>query len=219
MMRQLLFTVAVLSACTRAHTDKDEPTTTTAAVAPNFAQPPVAPTTTPPPATQVTVELTAVTLADDCGGTAPHGAPAVKAKAKSAEAAKSDRDDSGKSEARRCEQTSMQLAITAADAARITVKSVELFDDAGKSLGPLTASKPTRWSDNGLYETWDELAPAGTMINVSYVLQQPAWGRIGDRWNRTYTLKSVLTIGGVDRAASKQVTLSAPATLPPNVKT
>ena len=70
-----------------------------------------------------------------------------------------------------------------------------------------------------MYEAWDEMLAANTTANVSYVLAQPDWARIGDRWNRTYTLKTVVSIGGVDRTASKEVTLSAPTSLPPNVKT
>ena len=100
------------------------------------------------------------------------------------------------------------------------MKSVELFDDAGTSLGTLAASKPTRWSDaSGIYEPWDETVAAGTTTSVSYVLARPAWERIGNRWNRTYTLKTVVTVGGVDQAAQKDVTLTAPTSLPPNVKT
>jgi hypothetical protein len=114
----------------------------------------------------------------------------------------------------------MQLVITASTASRIQVKSVELFDEDGRSLGKLTASQPTRWSaGNGRYESWDELVPAGSPIHASYVLGQPDWSHIGNRWNRTYTLKTVVTIGGVDRTAHKDVTLSAPTALPPNVKT
>ncbi len=136
--------------------------------------------------------------------------------------AKRDIDDhaNGARAKRRCEQTSMQLAINAGDASRISVKSVELFDETGKSLGTLTASKPTRWSDaNGVYEAWDESVGTGSTSSVSYVLTQPRWDQIGDRWNRTYTLKTVLSVGGVDQAAQKTVTLDAETSLPPNVKT
>lgn len=233
MMGRFLFTVAVLAGCTKADAEREAPAKAPAsseqapAVAPKFATPPPAkttpptptptPTKAPPAKAQVGVELTAVTLADDCGGTAPYTAPDTKTKAKSA--LKSDAARGARAK-RRCEQTSMQLAITSTAAASIKVKSVELFDDAGKSLGKLAPSKPTRWSlDQGRYETWDEMVPAGTPLNVSYVLQQPAWDRIGNRWNRTYTLKTVVTIGGVDRSAQKDVSLSAPTTLPPNVKT
>lgn len=215
MMRRLLLTLVVVAGCARADAERVAPPPDerkpAPAIAPNFAKP-------PPPA-KIAVQLTAVTLADECGGTAPTSAPvapATKAKAKSA--SKSDR--AGARAKRRCEQTSMQLAITTAAAARIQVKSVELFNSAGKSLGTLTSSKPTRWSvDKGMYETWNETAPAGSQINVSYALQRPDWARIGDRWNQTYTLKAVITIGGVDRSVQKQVTIEAPASLPPDVKT
>ena len=133
---------------------------------------------------------------------------------------KSKRDASARM--RRCEQTSMQLAIIAGDASNIQVKSVELFDETGKSLGMLTASKPTRWSDaTSIYEAWDQSVAASSTSNVSYVLSQPKWDHIADRWNKTFTLKTVVTVGGVDQTAEKAVTLtlSAPTSLPPNVKT
>lgn len=200
-IRSLLFTALVLAGCAKANADPDR-VQIAEAPAPRWAEPPPPPPRARP--AKVSVELTAVTLADDCGR-------ASKAKSAKADSARG---------ARRCEQTSMQLAITASDASRIRVKSVELFDEDGRSLGKLTASKPTRWSaDNGRYEIWDELVPAGSPIHASYVLGQPDWSRIGNRWNRTYTLKTVVTIGGVDRAAHKDVTLSAPTALPPNVKT
>jgi hypothetical protein len=182
------------------------------------ARPAVAPIPVPAkvtaPKTTTRIELTAVTLADDCGGAAPADQPSKSIKAKG----KSAKHDA--SFQRRCEQTSMQLSITATDAGKLQVKSVELFDDAGKSLGTLTASKPTRWSDaNGLYEAWDQTLTAGATSSVSYVLSQPAFEPGESRWNRTYTLKTVLSIGGVDQTAQKDVTLTAPTTLPANVKT
>jgi hypothetical protein len=204
-------------------------------------------TTPPPPAKQAThVELTSVTLADDCGGTPPWSAPVIITKAemkaqrtetiaetkgekdrsddKRAAKAKMKADSAdpmyGARASRRCEQTSMQLAIMAGDAASIQVKSVELFDEGGKSLGKLSPSKPTRWEDaNGKYDAWDEKVAAGSTNSVSYVLSQPKWDQIGNRWNRTYTLKTVLSVGGVDQSTQKDVTLSAPTSLPPNVKT
>jgi hypothetical protein len=185
-----------------------------------FAQPPPpappAPTPTPPARAAARIELTAVTLADDCGGAAPYQAPAqshTRVKG-AASAARSDRQRA------RCEQTSMQLAIIADDAATLQIKSVELFDESGTSLGTLTASKPTRWSAaKSIYEAWDESVAADSTSNVSYVLSQPSYP--GDRWNRTFLLKTVVSVGGVDQTAQKSVTISvsAPTALPPNVRT
>jgi hypothetical protein len=234
-MRRLLLTTVLLAGCTRVGTGQESPagepapTPTTVGVAPIPAPPPVTVTKPAPKPTQV--ELTAVTLADDCGGTPPARAPSPvtktatkldvsedegrELKAKSERAA-----GAGARAARRCEQTSMQLSIAAGDASSIQVKSVELFDDTGKSLGTLTASTPTRWSDaNGVYEAWDQRVAASSTNSVSYVLSQPAWNHVGNRWNRTYTLKTVVSVGGVDQAAQKAVTLSLPASLPPNVRT
>jgi hypothetical protein len=197
---------------------------------PGVAQPEATPVpVAPPPKQATTVELTAVTLADDCGGTPPWRAP-VKAEASHDDETRSASPTKAKSkadsanfkgaQARRCEQTSMQLAITAGDASTIQVKSVELFDEGGTSLGMLTASKPTRWSDaSSTYEPWDEAVTAGSTSSVSYVLTQPKWDQIGNRWNKTFTLKTVVSVGGATQTAQRTVTLTAPTSLPPNVKT
>jgi hypothetical protein len=214
-MRRLALLLVLSAACTKVGTGNESPPGE-----PLQARPAVAPIPVPakvtPPKTISRIELTAVTLADDCGGAAP-SSKAVKAEMKAGAKGKAKQDAAYQ---RRCEQTSMQLSITAGDAGKIQIKSVELFDDAGKSLGTLTASKPTRWSDaNGLYETWDETVAAGVTSSVSYVLGQPKFDPGEERWNRTYTLKTVLTVGGVDQTAQKDVTLTAPTTLPANVKT
>ena len=223
-MKRLALLFVIVAGCAHEGVGIEATPTPAPGVAPVFAKP-------PPQKATTRVELTAVTLADDCGGTPPWSAPVKIAKA---EAVRSDEDIEPKAKAksdsaypmvgarakRRCEQTSMQLSIIAGDASNISVKSVELFDETGKSLGTLSASKPTRWSDaSGRYDAWDETVSAGSTSSVSYVLSQPKWDQIGNRWNRTYTLKTVLSIGGVDQSAQKDVTLSAPTSLPPNVKT
>ena len=219
-MTRLALLLGLVAGCTKAGTGREsppgEPTQMTT------AQPAAAPKPVPAKAT-TRVELTAVTLADDCGGTPPWRAPAAIRKAEDAPVPPSEKAKAKADAAfakRRCEQTSMQLAIIAGDASNIHVKSVELFDEAGQSIGALGTRNPTRWVDaSGAYEVWDETVAAGSTSNVSYVLSQPDWDRIGNRWNRTYTLKTVISVGGVDQAAQKDVMLTAPTTLPPNVKT
>ncbi|MBA3502852.1 MAG: hypothetical protein M4D80_11000 [Myxococcota bacterium] len=232
-MRRLALLFVFLAGCTKAGTGNESPPgEPSPKVTPAVAPIPVPAKVTPAPKAATRIELTAVTLADDCNGAPPWNAPAPSTKGAKAEvevesnnkskSRASKQDMAGARASRRCEQTSMQLTIIAGDASNIQVKSVELFDDAGKSLGMLTASKPTRWSDtNGIYEAWDQNVAASSTSNVSYVLAQPKWDGIGNRWNRTYTLKTVLSVGGVDQTAEKAVTLtlSAPTSLPPNVKT
>lgn len=219
-MMRALAVVIVLGACTKAgggESSTQPPTTGIAPVA----------TTAPPPATvgKVTVVMTAATLADDCGGSAPWGPPTA-----SAPAPKSDTNlvgdmDAAKSKSmarRRCEQTSMQLSVTAAaggSPSTLHVKKVELFDPSGKSLGELAASKPTWWSDKAMYEAWDENIAPDQKLSVSYVLAQPAWDNVPDRWNKTYTVKATVTVGGGDQTVSKDVEVRAATILPPNVKT
>ncbi|MEJ7598610.1 MAG: hypothetical protein WKG01_11935 [Kofleriaceae bacterium] len=213
-MKHLVLGLALLTACgasTPAPSPDDQPT----------VKPVPSPVTAAGEA-KATVDLTAVTLADDCGGTPPWGPPTapVTRSEKQDVDAQPESHKSKSAQRRRCEQTAMQLAVTAPDGAatELVVKKVELFDDAGKSLGELTASSPTRWS-NDAYQPWDQKVAPG-QLSVSYVLSQPDWTRTGDRWNRTFTLKVTVGIGSADHSVHRDVEMiSAPTSLPPNVKT
>jgi len=222
MMRALALVLA-LAACTKAG-PKTEPTPQPPGIAPVTA-------TTPPPATagKVTVVMTAATLADDCGGSAPWGPPTAQAdpppkqEKQKADTPDADAPKSKSMARRRCEQTSMQLSVTASAGgapSKVAVKKVELFDQNGKSLGELTPSKPTQWSDkSSTYEAWDEAVAPDQKLSVSYVLTQPNWDAVPDRMNKTYTVKATVTVAGGDQTVSKDVEVRAPTILPPGVKT
>lgn len=208
---------------------------------PPASKPAPKPARKPAPAPKVTVVMTAATLADDCGGTAPAGGPTFAAPPPPVTAsraseqnpaldpgrrAKADADyeptAKAKRERRRCEQTSMQLSATAPAGAKMTtlrVKKVELFDESGKSLGVLTATTPRVWSvAKGAYESWNGSIAAGQTLSVSYVLSQPSLNPVG-RHDLTYTVKATVTVGGDAQTVSKDVHIAAPTILPPNVKT
>jgi hypothetical protein len=181
---------------------------------------------TPAPSTRVTVEMTAVTLGDDCGG----GRPSVPTKSKTKSEAKSDEDLTARSESRlgmgkarrACEQTSMQLSVISPAGAvptELHVKKVELFDDAGTLLGELTPRTPTRWKNAVGYEAWDEKVLGAETLSVSYALSQPDWSKVTDRWNKTFTLRAVITVAGADQTLQRDVVTQAPTSLPPNVRT
>lgn len=185
---------------------------------PTTPTPPPAPPAPPPAAAKVNIQMTAATLADDCGGFAVDDEEAsteknVKAKAKSAQFAKADRG---------CDQSSMQLSIkmtSGGAATQLTVKKVELFDDKGTKIGTLTARTPTIWSKDGMYKTWDQKIAPGKELSVSYALSEPPWGTVNNRRNRTYVLKAVVTVGGTDQRVQRDVHIAAPTSLPPGVKT
>jgi hypothetical protein len=235
-MRRVLLSLLVLTACTKAGSEssnevpiaKAESVVRVDSIPAVSPTPPVPPPVTPPktaPKASARVQLTAVTLADDCGGAAPWSGPKAAARSESDDVepqsrAKGDISSRGARARQRCEQTSMQLSITATDAMSLKVKSVKLYGENGKLVGALTATKPTKWSaSNSMYESWNEAVPAKTTINVSYVLSQPSWATVTDRWNKTFTLKAVVSVGGVDQTTQRDVTLSAPTSLPPNVRT
>jgi hypothetical protein len=157
-----------------------------------------------------TITLTSVAFAEDCGGTPPPEPPATiaaperrapaAAPAKAlppSEPAQDSVDDSGRR--RRCDQTAMQLAIESDTATELHIKSVEVIDSYGSSIGTLHASKPTRWNDaKAVYEPWDEKVVAGK-TSISYVLSQPVFIDMFESRDRTYTVKVVAALGGVDQ--------------------
>lgn len=187
-------------------------------------------TATPVPATgKLTVQMTSATLGDDCGqGLVPAPSSPMPIEKKSegpAQKPSSTADASehrGVAAARRaCEQTSMQLSIIApadALASELRVKSVEVYDDTGKLIGTLTARTPSVWAANG-YTAWDQrIAPAQT-LSVSYPLTQPDWSKVSSRYNKTYTLKAIVTVGGVDHPLERDVHVAGEARLPPGAVT
>ncbi|MBA3456932.1 MAG: hypothetical protein H0T42_27835 [Deltaproteobacteria bacterium] len=179
-----------------------------------FAQPPAAKLPPPAPVPMVTVAMTAATLADDCGGVSAPPAAGGRSEQRSRTAVR--RADAA------CDQSSMQLSVIApagASPTQLTVKKVELYDDAGALLGELTPRTPTVWAQDGTYRPWDQQVAQSQELSVSYALSQPAWGDVTQRWNRTYVVKAVITVGGADRAVQRDVHVAAPAMLPPNVRT
>jgi hypothetical protein len=201
--------------------DKAEPVTPTPTQALPDTKPEALPNTKPEVASAITVEMTAATLADDCGGgpNTPPQAPPVKTAAKRE---KSDEAPSKSKAKRRCEQSSIQLAIAApagAEPAEVAVKSVELFLESGTSIDKLEARAPSVWSDADGYMPWDQSIEPGQDLSVSYALTEPDWTKVQDRWNQTYTVKAVLSIGGSEETVQQIVAVAAPTSLPPGVKT
>lgn len=201
-----------LTGCSSSAVTVDDPTTESTG---GVAQPEVTTTSTPQRAgLDVSVVLTAATLADDCGGSSGARPPPVLSKG--------DRQDIEPNRAkakRRCEQTSMQLSITSAPGngpARVLVKKVELFDSSGKSIGVLSSSDPTVWDESGAYVPWDERVAPSSTIAVSYALGQPVFAE-GDGRDQTYTVKALVSVDGVDRSLSQE--LSTRTARPPMVKT
>lgn len=167
-----------------------------------------------------TVTLMSVTFGDDCGGTPPADAPAAPSRRAPSAAMPAQEmarpDDVAEGYRYRCNQTSMQLSIAAARDSDVDIKSVEVIDESGKSLGTLVASKPTRWSDaKAAYEAWDGKVAAKQTALVSYVLSQPTFI---DRWashDRMYTVKVTASAGGVAQALQTTVMVVAqPAPIP-----
>jgi hypothetical protein len=197
----------------------------------------------------LTVELSGVTLGDDCGASwtppppaAPRTAAATEPPSEAPSAAPMRRaapstvapseapagacpvgDDCGR-HYRACQQTSIQLALHATattGATPIKIKKVELLDAKGKSLGELTAKTPTRWSDAGSYQAWDQMIAPGEHAAVSYVLSTPSWHAMeGGQYaqtGKTFQVRVTVLVGAKDRVVEKKAI--QPAIMPPPAPT
>jgi len=194
----------------------------------------------PQPQGDVKVELSAVTLGHDCGGSWTPPPPATRAAAPAEEAAPATpmkrpaapavacaqgHDCGGGSHHRGdCQQTSLQLALHAAgngSPTPIRIKKVELLDAKGGFISELTASSPTRWSDAGSYQTWDQLVAPGEHAAVSYQLSSPSWHAMeGGQYaqtGKTFQVRVTLLVGAKDRVVEKQAI--QPTIMPPAVPT
>jgi hypothetical protein len=187
---------------------------------------------------EITVELSSVTLGDDCAPVTPPAskpAPAQPAKiAKTSPATPASPSVvapgdaaarcAGPSCGRHCDQTSMQLAIQTQPGTKPTtlkVKRVELLDDKGKLLEVLTAREPTQWAKDGKYVAWDQTLGGNQHVQASYALTAPSWNKLTNgRWNahsKTFQLRVTVTVGTGDRTVEKQSITAA--RLPPAVPT
>lgn len=185
---------------------------------------------TRPVAPDIRVELAAVTLADDCAPPAPSPPPAKPARpAKAAKPASPPVLQSqqpgvvAEPASRHCEQTSMQLGITAPAGTKpttIQIKKVELLDAKGKLLEVLAARNPTRFVDQA-YAPWDEHVGAGEKVSAMYALTAPNWDKLtGGRWNaheKAFQLRVTFSIGSARKTIDKQSI--TPVRLPPPVPT
>jgi hypothetical protein len=189
-------------------------------------------TTTDPkvvPVSTVGVELSSVTLADDCGDNGPNikplpppgntkavnQDPAPKEAASERRAPASDIAAGACAEGancggpgpRQCESTSMQVSIKGnGQKTKIKVKQVELLDSSGKVVANLTARKPMKWDGSG-YVAWDESVDGGD-VSASYLLSAPDWNQLTKgRWNAAnhrFQLRVTITVGDKDRQIDKQ---------------
>jgi hypothetical protein len=176
----------------------------------------------------VAVELSAVTLADECGRppppavkfAQPPGKPAPSTPAVAARCAGPNCNFRGS-----CEQTSMQLAIHSQPGTKPTVlkvKKVELLDTKGNVLEVLTARDPSVWNDgDAKYVAWDQTIGADATLKTMYALSSPSWDKLTNgrynAHNKTFQLRVTVTIGTGTRTIEKQAI--TPARLSPPVPT
>ncbi|MEZ4368283.1 MAG: hypothetical protein R2939_18690 [Kofleriaceae bacterium] len=162
----------------------------------------------------VEVEVSSVSLADDCGDLdGGLGASSAIAERSSMAADCAPDADCGGG----CEQTTMQLTLSAADAGpatQVEVIKVELVDGQGAVVGVLTPRTPRLWDgERGVYVAWDGAITAGQDIAASVDLSAPDWGSIpGGRWGDGGTLAArvTLSIGGETVVRSSSATAVAP---------
>lgn len=222
-----LFFALAAAGCTKAGSNVDDGT----GARPGPPQP-------QPAQNDVMVELSAVTLGDDCGtpppppAKPPQNAKPARAAAPSSMVAPSEApadcaegQNCGGGRYNNCHQTSIQLAMEGRGTGapvQVRVKKVELLDAKGTFISELTASKPGKWSDaSATYEPWDQNVAMGELPAVSYVLTAPKWWEMqGGHYaqtGKTFQVRVTLTVGAKDKVVEKQAI--QPAIRPPAVPT
>lgn len=196
---------------------------------------------TTPQRGDVTVNLAAVTLADDCGEdfAAPPPVAAGESVSQSrapitaadippgvAQGSCASEGDCAHIGRRACEQTTMQLSVrsTAGAPTSIRIKRVELVDEHGTLIGQLDARAPVVWVSDA-YKPWDQTVAPGATLAASYALSAPPWEQLeGGRWgaaSKSFQLRVTLAVGEADRTIDKVAIVStvAPAMIEPPVVT
>ena len=183
---------------------------------------------------EIGVELASVTLAEDCGTPTPAPPPPSPPTTTTAPTPKAERGrpsaggcaNPGSCGAphRACEQTSMQLSLTAQPGAKpttIKITKVELLDTKGNVLEVLAARTPTRWATQGGYAAWNETIGPGDTIKASYALAAPNWNKLTNgRVNAqgyTFQVRVTMTVGNSNRTVKK--TAVTPARVAPTIVT
>lgn len=112
-----------------------------------------------------------------------------------------------------CSQSTMQITFAhdGKQALPIEVKAVRLTAaGTGALLGTTPFRKPSRWTDDGHYQAWDQsLAPAVEQ-KVSYKLGQPDWSLVAQALDNddTYGQRFVLEVDIV--FAGRSITVRSP---------
>lgn len=184
-----------------------------------------------PSSPAIEVELSSVTLAEDCADgqrTKPLAPPPLKqaaagsgsnaspsspppASSELAPGACASGANCGALPQPACEQTSMQLLVgvpAGAVATKLAIKTVEMLDDKGVVIGTLTARAPSKWDGKGTYVAWDEaVTPATGSLAVSYKLSSPDWNKLGGQWSaasKKFALRVTVSVSDKDRTIEKQ---------------
>lgn len=172
-------------------------------------------TETPVPNVALRATIASVQLSEDCPDDDEPAQPRKESAAKSMErvAPGAAMDDSGRGWSPPCSQSTMQLTIShdGKQAFPFEVKAVRLTAaGTGALLGSVPHRKPTRWTDDGRYEAWDQSVAASTELKVSYKLGHPDWNLVAQAMGNddTYGQRFVLE---VDIAfAGRTITVRSP---------
>ena len=173
----------------------------------------------------VTISVSSIHLADDCGGgktPAPAVPAAVSPTAPSSPAVRVRPERAAPGAVPRqhqCDQSALQLQLVAAptpNATIIAIQKVELLNQAGDVLGELTPRSPTQWMPSGHYAVWDQSIAGGATVKASYALSAPMWPAYGltraKAAQQTFRLRVTVTANGNAQVVSGQATVVSPPT-------
>lgn len=148
------------------------PTAESPAPSSHYAPPPPVlpgdpPSDPPTSAANDRIAISSVQLLDNCPD--PVEAEAAKSIESRGDSAEGKR--SGDSARRRCEQSTVQLAVRSEQAGTFRVEAIRILDGARRGVaGTTTLRQPTRWGDAGGYQAWDQRVSPGVDMQISYKL-------------------------------------------------
>lgn len=163
-------------------------------------------TETPVPTVALKATIASVQLAEDCPDKEEAPAAGKVSAATSIERARGPvAGDSPDGWSPPCSQSTMQLTLShdGKQALPIEVKAVRLTAaGTGALLGTTPFRKPSRWTDDGRYEAWDQSLAAGAELKVSYKLGQPDWSLVAkaldndDTYGQRYVVEVDIAFAG-----------------------
>jgi hypothetical protein len=149
--------------------------------------------------------IASVQLAQDCPDPPPAAAPEQAPAAAARAAPGSAIGGGGPGWSPPCTQSNMQLTLShdGKEALPLEIKAIRLTAAGnGGVLATVPFRAPSKWTEGGRYDAWDQQLAPSTEVKASYKLGQPDWSLVAkaigsdDTYGKRYVLEVDLTFAG-----------------------